>query len=308
MERRDRLDPPAIAAIVSLCALWGVQQIAVKVGVQQGLPPLLQCAARSAGAAVLCGMWIGVRGGIGGLRTALGDLAAARDGLLAAALFGAEFMALYLGIKLTTASRAVLFLYTAPFFTALGAHLLLPRERLRPVQALGLAVAFAGIGAAFAEGLRHAGGSMAGDALCLMGGALWAATTLLIKASPHLWRASTAGLLFYQLAGSAPLLLAAAALHGELSGLSNPGALGWLCLFYQIVIVAFASYLAWFWLLRRYPATQLSGFTFLTPLFGVLAGALLLAEPMPTGLRAGLIGIIVGLRLINRPLPRAAAA
>lgn len=305
MPRRDRLDALAIGALTLLCALWGVQQVAVKVAVEQGLPPLLQCALRSAGAALLCAAWIGGRGGVAGLRRALGDGAAARAGMVTAVLFGAEFMAIYLGVKLTSASRAVLFLYTTPFFTALGAHLLLPNERLRAVQVLGLAVAFVGVAAAFADGLLHGHGSMAGDALCATGAALWAATIVFIKASPGLRRVTPAGLLLYQLAGSAPLLLAAAALLGELATPVSASALAWACLFYQTAIVAFASYLVWFWLLLAYPAARLSGFTFLTPLFGILAGGLLLGEPLSAGLLLGLVAIAAGLQLINRPVPAA---
>ncbi|MDA8248011.1 MAG: DMT family transporter [Rhodospirillales bacterium] len=308
MPRRDHLDLLAIAAVALLCALWGVHQVAVKVAVQQGLPPLLQCGLRSAGAAVLCALWIRWRGGAGALRAALGDGAVARVGLLTAVLFGAEFTAIYLGIRLTSASRAVLFLYIAPFFTALGAHLLLPQERLRAVQALGLAIAFAGLVAAFAEGLLHATGSLAGDALCALGGVLWAATILVMKASTELRRIPTSGSLLYQLAGSAPLLLAGAALSGELARPLHPDALAWACLFYQTVVVAFASYLLWFWLLLLYPAARLSGFTFLTPLFGIVAGGVLLGEALSTGLLVGLAAICAGLQLLNRRVPATAAA
>ncbi len=303
MRRHERLDLLAIAVLAFLCALWGVQQVTVKVAVAQGLPPLLQAALRSGGAAVLCTLWIGARGG---LRRAFGDPAAAPVGLLLAVLFAAEFVAIYLGVRITSASRAVLFIYTAPFFTALGAHLFLPQERLRAVQAGGLAIAFAGMVAAFAEGLLHGGGRIAGDALCAAGGALWASTILLIKASPSLRRTTSAGLLLYQLAGSAPLLLAASWALGELGAPLHASLLAWTCLFYQTAVVAFASYLAWFWLLLAYPAARLSGFTFLTPLFGILAGGLLLGETLSAGLLVGLAAIIAGLRMINRPVPATA--
>ena len=307
MPRRDHLDALAIGVITLLCALWGVQQVAVKVALLQGFPPLTQAALRSAGAAALCALWIGSRGGVRGLRDALGGAAAARAGTLAAVLFAAEFVAIYLGLRLTSASRGVLFLYTAPFFTAAGAHYLLPHERLRPVQALGLAVAFSGVVLAFAEGLLHgSGGSIVGDALCMLGGALWAATIVLVKGSASLLRISAAGVLLYQLAGSMPLLLAGALLLGEFGQTLHPTPLAWACLFYQTVIVAFASYLTWFWLLMLYPASRLSGFTFLTPAFGILAGGVLLGEPLSAGLLAGLAAIAVGLQLLNRRLAVAA--
>ncbi|HET9018921.1 MAG TPA: DMT family transporter [Acetobacteraceae bacterium] len=303
MQRHDHLDTRAIAVVVLLCALWGVQQVTVKVALHDGFPPLLQAAVRSAGAAILCAAWIGGREGANGLRASLGGLAAARVGLATAALFGAEFTAIYLGLRLTSASRAVLFLYTSPFFTALGAHLLLPRERLRAAQVAGLAVAFAGLLVAFSEGLRHGQGSIAGDALCTLGGALWAMLTLTMKASPSLRRARASGMLLYQLAGSAPLLLGGAAALGELAHPLHADALAWACVLYQTVIVAFASYLAWFWLVVRYPVGKLSGFTFLTPLFGILAGGLLLGETLSVGLFVGVAAICTGLQLLNRRVP-----
>lgn len=303
MQRHDRLDARAMAVVVLLCALWGVQQVTVKVAVHDGFPPLLQATVRSAGAAVLCAGWIAARNGAAGLRDAFGGRAAAGAGLLTAALFGAEFMAIYLGIRLTSASRGVLFLYTAPFFTALGAHLLLPQERLRAVQALGLAIAFTGLVVAFSEGPPAGHGSVAGDLLCMLGGALWAATIVIIKASPALRRATPAGILLYQLAGSVPVLLGGAAVLGELARPPHPDALAWGCVLYQTVVVAFASYLAWFWLLVLYPAGKLSGFTFLTPLFGILAGGLLLGETLSSGLFIGVAAICAGLQLLNRRLP-----
>lgn len=306
MQRHDRLDLLAIALVAVLCALWGLQQVTVKVAISHGLPPLLQAGLRSAGAAVLCAVWIGARGGPRGLRAAFGDRRAMKTSTALALLFGSEFVALYLGVGLTSASRAVLFLYTAPFFTALGAHLLLPQERLRAVQVAGLAVAFAGVLATFADGLTHGGGRLAGDALCMVGAALWAATTLIIKASPSLRGIASAGLLLSQLAGSAPLLLGVSWLLGEMDRPLHAGWLAWTCLFYQTGVVAFASYMAWIWLLKSYPATRLSGFTFLTPIFGILAGGVLLGEPLSLGLLAGLAAIIAGLQLINRPARRMA--
>ncbi len=299
MQRHERLDATAIAAVAVLCALWGGQQVAVKLAVADGFPPLLQCALRSAGGAALCALWMAARGGLRRKPSAAELL----SGNIIAVLFAAEFVAVYLGLTRTTASRSVLFFYTAPFFTALFATLFLPGEQLLASQAVGLAVAFAGLAAAFAEGLLRGGGSLSGDLLCALAAALWAATSVVIKAMPALRQVSPATLLLYQLGGSAPLLLAGAALLGETAAAPHPGLLAWASVAYQTVIVAFASYLVWFRLLQTYPATRLSGFTFLTPVFGILAGGVVLHEPLSAGLVAGLVAISLGLRLLNRPAP-----
>jgi len=220
-------------------------------------------------------------------------------GIAIAVLFAAEFLALNPGLHLTTASRGVVFLYTAPFFTALGTHLFVPGERLRMRAAAGLVIAFGGVAIAFAEGLRSSGGSIAGDLLCLLGGALWGATTAMVKAVPALSRLSSSEVALWQLGGSAPILLVAALALGELHPWPQVTALAWGALFYQTVIVAFLSYLVWFWLILNYPAGRIAGFTFLTPVFGVLAGAVLLGEHASGALVLSVVAIAVGLRLVN---------
>lgn len=294
MERRGHLDAAAMATMVVLCAAWGLQQVAIKVA-NSGISPVLQAGLRSLGAAVLVWLWSG-RKGIS-LFERDGTLA---PGLLAAALFAGEFAFIYWGLTFTAASRSVIFLYTAPFFIALGAHLFLPGERLRPLQWAGLAWAFAGIVAAFADGLRSPSPrELIGDGLVLIGAVLWAATTLVIKGS-RLARISPAKTLFYQLAGSALALPLVSLALGE-PGIVNPTPLVLASLAYQTVLVAFLSYLAWFWLVSHYPAGRLASFSFLTPLFGILAGGLLLAEPITGGLLAAMAMVGAGIWLVNRP-------
>jgi len=298
IQRRPHLDATAIVVLIFLTSLWGLQQVSVKVAVADGLAPALQAALRSAGAGLCVFAWIAWRDG----RAALADLLARHTllpGLLVAVLFAAEFLALYPGLHLTTASRGVVFLYSAPFFVALGAHLFVPGERLSLVQFAGLVLAFAGMGAAFAEGLLAGGGSVEGDLLCLLGGALWASTTLCVKVSRALSASPPAKLLWLQLAGSAPILLAVSWAQGEMVPFPSVGALGWAALFYQTVIIAFASYLVWFRMILTYPAGRVAGFTYLAPVFGIIAGAVLLDEPLSYGLFAGIVAIGIGMRLVN---------
>lgn len=298
MQRQERLGAASVALLVLLCTLWGVQQTAVKVAVVQGLPPILMAALRSLGAALLVFLWIGLRQGAPGLRGVFAR-PTLLPGIIAGLAFGVEFAVLFPGLALTTASRGVLFLYTAPFFTALGAHLFLPSERLRPRQIAGLVTAFAGVALAFSDGLRSGAGSVLGDLLCALGGLIWGFTTVFIKANPALRTAPAAYILLFQLLWSAPGLLLAAALLGNMNAFPDASALAWWSLGYQTVIVTFASYLAWFWLVMRTPAAVVSGFTFLTPVMGIAAGWLLLGEQASFGLLGGLVAVAIGMRLIR---------
>jgi drug/metabolite transporter (DMT)-like permease len=292
----SRVDALAVGTMVLLCTVWAVQQVAGKVALSEGIPPILQALIRSAVAGPLVVAWLALRRGRRGVAALFAADGTLWPGALAASLFAIEFVLLFEGIKLSSASRAVIILYTAAFFTALGGHLLLPKERLRPINALGLLLAFAGVAATIGGGES---GSALGDALVLGAAAAWGFTTVVIKASRALMAASAEKVLAYQLLGSIPVLLIVAWASGELI-VPHATALAWLSLLYQCVIVAFASYLTWFWLISRYPAGRLAAFSFLTPLFGVLAAALLLGEPVTPMLLVGLACVGVGLRLVNR--------
>ncbi|OYU74685.1 MAG: EamA family transporter, partial [Burkholderiales bacterium PBB5] len=275
-DRHPRLDGPAVVLLILCCGLWGLNQAATKLTLAD-VPPLIQAGARSLMAAVLVALWSAWRGIP--LGPANGTL---RAGLLAGALFAAEFAAIFIGLQHTTASRMVVFIYLSPFVVALGMPLIARSERLSPAQLAGLVLAFAGVAGAFAEGLQGQVGAVRwwGDALGLLAALLWGATTLTIRGS-RLATAPPEQTLFYQLAVSGVLLVAGSLAVGERWPLPTQlGAQPLALMAFQTVVVTFASYLVWFWLVRHYPATQVASFTLLTPLAGLLAGVGLLGEPL----------------------------
>jgi drug/metabolite transporter (DMT)-like permease len=291
---RSRLDATAITLMLLLCAIWGFTQVTIKLA-NAGFSPLCQAGLRSAGSALLLWAWSAVRGVP--LFKRDGSLG---HGALVAALFAVEFVLIYEGLALTTAARAVLFVYTAPFVVALGAHVFVPGERLRPLMVAGLVSAFAGVALAFADALRlPTRADLVGDTLVLGGAVCWGATTVVVKASRHV-HITPNKTLFYQLAGSALVLLPLSVAIGE-PGVTAPSAVALGALAFQVVIVAFASYLAWFWLLARYPASELSVFSFLTPLFGMTASALVLGERVGPVLALAMALVALGIYLVNRP-------
>ncbi|MCC6197497.1 MAG: DMT family transporter [Burkholderiales bacterium] len=300
-DTRHPLDGLAVGAMIAMCALWGFQQVAVKLAAP-GVSFVMQSAIRSAFAFALVLAWARLRR----IPLVVHDRTLA-PGALAGALFACEFAAIYGGLAHTTAARMVVFLYTAPCFTALGLALFVPGERLTALQWTGVALAFAGIAFAFRDGLATGERTLLGDALGVLAAIGWAVTTVLIRATT-LARASATRVLAYQLGVSALLLPLFSVALGEPGVVAlTPVAVASLA--YQTVIVAFATYLAWFWLLTRYLASRLSVFSFLTPLFGVGFGHAVLGDPLtPTFVGAALL-VGAGIVLVNlRTLPMRARA
>ena len=291
--RKTHLDTLAISLLLACCLFWGFQQVLVKATLPE-VAPAFQAAIRFAGATVLLGLWCAWRGVK--LFSADGSL---RAGLLAGSLFAGEFACLYLGLQYTSASRLTVFLYTSPFWVAALLPIWVKSETLRPLQWVGLACAFAAVAFALREGFSAAGApTWVGDVMALVAGMLWGLTTVVIRAS-SLARVSPEKLLFYQVAVSTVTLpLLSLALGERWSWSFSPFAL--TSLFLQTVVGAFASYLAWMWMLGRYPATKISVFVFLTPLFALLFGALWLHEAATPSLLAALVLVALGIVLVNR--------
>ncbi len=309
----QRVDPPlaalrpltggAIVIIVACCMCWGVSQAAVKTA-NAGIPPLLQAGLRSTLAGLLVYAWAMFRG------IPLFE----RDGTLRAGLvigisFAVNFMLAYPGLQYTTASRGVLFIYAMPFFVAVGAHYFIPGDRLTVLKVAGLVAAFVGLALALGEGLTSGAlsetSTLLGDLMCLASAAGWGLSTLLMRTT-RLRYAPAEKTLLYQLAFSAPILAVGSLLIGEgPPAFSDPIVVASFA--YTVVVVAFISYITWVWLLSRHPASAVTSFTFLAPIFGVIGGAVLLGETISLRTWVALGLVALGIALVNKPV-RATAA
>jgi drug/metabolite transporter (DMT)-like permease len=288
------LDLGAATLIVFLCLCWGFNQVAVKLALPD-IPPLIQATTRNVGAAVL--IWVYARAR--GISLDMRD-ATLKAGIAAGILFAFEFVFIYRGLVYTTASRAVLFIYSAPFVVVVGSHFLIPGDRFRWSQWVGIVISFAGLALAFGVPVPAADPhQLYGDFLLLLAGVAWGFTTLVVKAT-SLSRIAPEKTLQYQLLFSIPLLFAGSLLLGERLT-QMPGQVALWSLAYQTVWVVAVTFLLWFMLVVRYSATRLSAFTFLTPLFGVLVGHLVMGDPITPGFAAAVAMVIFGLILVNRP-------
>lgn len=291
---RRPIDMPASLLMILFCLALGLQQVAIK-AVATDISPLAQVAFRSLGAALIVAIfarWRGVK--LADFRANFGP------GLLVGLGFTGEFTFVALGLNYTLASHMSVFLYTAPVFAALGLHFLVPGEQLTGRQWAGVGIAFVGMAIAMAPttGGLDASTLLLGDALGLLAGLSWAATTLVLRSST-LSEAPAVQTLCYQLATAALLLLPAAALLGDLGTIHVTGPV-LASMTFQTLVISFGALLLWFALLRRYLASQLGVFSFLSPVFGVLFGAVLLGEPLTINFMAGGVAILTGIILVSR--------
>ena len=300
--------PSLVAATVLWCAVVGSGTVATKIA-NAGISPVFQAGLRSLIACFLVLGYCWLRG----KKFNFFD-ASLVPGICAGTFFGLEFWALFAGINHTTVARAVLFLYTAPFFVAPLAHWLIPNDKISRSKLLGLIVAFVGVGLAFADRLFPTGpavvsalasvsalpaaSTLQGDLLCIAAAFFWALSTIIVKATRLRTEAPEKNLV-YQLATSAVLLLALAWLIGE-PGVFASSTKVWLGFAYQTVVVASAGYLIWFMLIAKYSASTMHAFAFLSPIFGVIAGTLILQEPLGWNIAAALVMVALGLWLVNR--------
>ncbi|WP_455924502.1 DMT family transporter [Pseudomonas putida] len=290
MQQRSALDGRAGMMMLVLCAIWGLQQVAIK-AIATDISPILQIGVRSGVAAVL----------VAALMFWRREQPRAGDnhwlpGLAIGGLFGLEYLLVGEGLRHTTASHMVIFLYTSPIFAALGLHWKLPAERLKPAQWGGIVLAFLGIVVAFSGHGSQGTSTLLGDALGLAAGAAWGATTVVVRTT-RLSGAPATQTLLYQLLGACVLLLAAAVALHQASANFTPTVV--VNLTYQVLVMSFASLLAWFWLLRTYLASRLGVLAFLTPLYGIGFGVWLLDEPLEARFLMGAALVTAGILCVS---------
>ncbi len=292
IERRQSIDIAGAAIMLGLTFSWGLNGVAAKV-TNTGYDPVFVVLARSVLASVVIFLWCRFRGIA--LFERDGTLVA---GIVAGVLFGAEFALMFMGLDVTSVARGTLLMNTMPFWVLIGGHFLLG-EHMSPRKFAGLAFAFVGVGLVFSDKLSlPSPNAIAGDVMNFLAGMLWAATILVIRRS-RLQFVSAEKVLLYQLVVSAIVMVPLLSLAGPPVRDGNWLATGTM-MFQAFYVVGF-TYVVWFWLMGRYPASGLTSFAFLSPVFGVLCGALLLDEPLSWRIFAALLLVVAGLIIVNRP-------
>ncbi len=292
MERKDRIDALGGTVLVTFSLLMGLNQVMIKL-VNAGLAPVFQAGLRSACAFLpVLAFAILMR-----RRLSLTD-GSFWPGVLCGSFFATEFVLLFQSVEYTSVARVSVFFYTMPFWVAAGAHFMIPGERLTRVRALGLVLAVAGVALALLRNASPAGPhALFGDLLSLIGAMFWAGIVFMARLTKFS-RSSPEMQLLYQLTVSAVVLLAVAPLFGPVIREMTPALAGIFA--FQVIAVVCFGFLAWFWVLKIYPASDMTSFSFLAPVFGVLFSWLILGEDISWSVIAALALVAAGIYLVNR--------
>ena len=291
MKRQQTMDITGAALLVGFAIVLAFNQVVIKV-TNDGFQPAFQAGMRSVGAILLIWAWMTWKTQSVRLPRRLWAV-----GVWAGFLFAAEFICLFTALDLTSVARVSILFYSMPVWLAIFAHFLLPGEHLTPARALGLALAMAGVIWAVLERDPVAGGSILGDVLAIIAAMSWAAIALTVRLS-RLREETPETQLFVQQLVAAPILIGFGVWVGD--PIIDPTALHWAGVMYQTVIVAFAGFLLWFYLVAKYSASGVASFSFLSPVFAVFMGWGILGERIGVGTWGALILVSLGLILINR--------
>ncbi len=295
MERKPSIDAFGAAALTAFALHLAFNQVVIKV-TAGGFSPVFAAGLRSAGAILVLLLWMYLRGVSFRLPRAAVPWAVASG-----VLFAFEFMCLYNALDISTVSRSSVIFYSMPLWLALASVVFLPDERLTRRKVLGLMLAFSGVIVALAE---RGGGqiSWTGDLLALMSALSWAGIVLVVRVTP-LAHVPPEQQLISQVMISAPILLLLAPLFGPMLRDVQPIHIAGMA--FQIIAVASLGFLAWFWLMKQYPANSVASFSFISPVASVLLGWLLLGEEIAPSIWVALALVAAGITLINRK-PKAA--
>lgn len=291
-ENKDYLDLRGLITILLVTLFWGFNHTTIKIS-NQGISPIFASTLRSIVASA-CGVIYCLQKRQRLFHTDIMLF----HGIVVGLLFGVEFACIYFGLLYTDAVRSSVFINLNPFVVAIGAHFLLKGDRLTFLKTVGLVLAFSGIVIVFNGRPSTAKSTMlVGDLLEIMAAVIWGATTVYIKKfmADKIHPIHT---FLYQLFFSIPIQLIVSLLL-EPQWVHKMDLTIAAALFYQSIIIAFISYLTWFKLIHRYSVSRLSVFTFLTPIFGVLSGVILLGEEFTISLRVGLPLVCLGIFLVN---------
>lgn len=290
MDRKTQMDAFGAVALIAFALHLGFNQVVIKV-TNGGFGPIFAAGIRSGGAVLVLLLWMRLRGI---------SLSVPREavlpGIVAGALFALEFMCLFTALDFTTVSRASVIFYSMPVWLALSSHVLIPGDRLTGLRSLGFMLAMGGVALALLD-RSDTTASLRGDLLALTAALCWTGIALCVKITP-LSRVPPAQQLLFQVLVSAPILLLAAAVTGDFIRDLQPVHIAGMA--FQIIAVASLGFLAWFWLLSIYPASSVASFSFLSPVFAVILGWLLLGEHVGLQVWAALVMVAAGIFLINR--------
>ncbi len=290
MFQNDDMTVKAAALTIFLCIVFGANTVAIKLCLT-GLGAFTAAGIRFAIAAVVIYLWARLR---------KAPLALNKEQfsqmLILSAIFVVQLSCFYLGIGRTTASHGALLSNVLPFIVLVLAHFFIPGDTISLKKGIGITLGFAGVFVLFFDRQDLTGDVKTGDLIVLMAVILWSSSAVYVKRIISGY--NVAQITLYPIVFGTPFFFIGAFLW-------DPRMIGDLnatvitALLYQALISASFGFIAWNGLLQRFGATALHSFVFIMPLSGVLAGVLMLGEPVTPHLVASISFIVAGVIIVN---------
>ncbi|OLC13089.1 MAG: hypothetical protein AUH29_14510 [Candidatus Rokubacteria bacterium 13_1_40CM_69_27] len=279
----------ALALLASL--FWGVNPVALKIGLEDAPPLRLASIRFLIGGIVILG-WAWISGRLVGLRIAREEW---RPLIVLGLTLTAQIASMNIATTMTSAAHVAIILNLYAVHFVVLAHFLIPGDRLSLRRLCGVLIAYGGIALLFG---REAGGAptLVGDGIMFLSALLLAERTI------YMARA-------VQTFDPVKILLAQAVIGGMLlflmSLLFEPAATRWTTrlagsIAFQGVIVAGFNFIVNLWLLKRYRPTALATFFLTQPLFGVVAAALFTGDALTLDLLIASAAVAAGIGLTSR--------
>ena len=286
----DRLTLRHALLALAVVAVWGTNFVVIRVALDH-LPPLILAALRFSFAFLPAAFFI-KRPDVPWRNLA------AYGVLIGLGQFGMLFLAMTHYISPGLASLVV---QTQVFFT-IGLSMWLTKERVRLFQMGALGLASVGL----AVILLHTDGvtTPLGLGLVLIAAMSWGTGNIVQRATPGV---SSLGYVVWASLFSVPPLLALSLIFegwpAIVRGVTHADAVTWAAVAWQSVGNTLFGYVAWGFLLARYPAATVSPWSLLVPVFGMGASALVLGEGLP-GWKLAAAGLVIAGLAINVAGPK----
>ena len=294
MEKKTKIDAFGAIALIAFSLLLGINHVVIKI-VNLGLNPIFFAGIRSFIAFFFIIFWMRLAN-----KPIVFNKENFKISLIAGVIFAFEFLFLFLALDFTSVSRNSIIYYSMPLWLTILLFFTKSNERNSFLKSLGLILAFTGVVISvtnFEIKLILNSTNFIGDILAFLAALFWAILIIIAKNS-NFSKVLPEMQLLWMVMVSAPILTIFSIFIEE--PIRDFEIIHiWGVLFQSIIVVA-GGFLFWLWLLARYPASGVASFSFLTPIFTIFFGWLILGEVITTNFLIAAFLVISGLILINK--------
>ena len=294
MQKKTKIDAFGAIALISFSLLLGINHVVIKI-VNLGLNPIFFAGIRSFIAFIFIIIWMKLFD-----KPIVFNSKYIKISFIAGFIFALEFLFLFLALDFTTVSRNSIIYYSMPLWLTMLLLFTKNNEKISFLKFLGLILAFIGVVLSvtnFKINLILNSPNLIGDILAFLAALFWALLIIIAKNSSFSKVSPEMQLLWMVMVSGPILTIFSLFIEDPIRNFQLIHI--WGIIFQSIIVVA-GGFLFWLWLLSKYPASGVASFSFLTPIFTIFFGWLILGEVMTFDFIIAAFLVISGLILINR--------